>query len=105
MWLLVRDGRARRWRVHATSHVVNGYVYGLASTLRMRNVGASIKSDARDEAVRLALRCLCVKGGVRTCAGQTQPVLRARAKCRRRVGLPSHFVVRYAPRAIQGKER
>ena len=30
MWLLVRDGRARRWRVHVTSYVADGYVYGLA---------------------------------------------------------------------------
>ena len=30
VWLLVRDGRARRWRVHVTSYVADGYVYGLA---------------------------------------------------------------------------
>ena len=56
------------------------------SPFRMRNVGTGIKSDEGDEAVSLALRCLYIMGGARTCTGQAQPVRRACAMCRRRWG-------------------
>jgi hypothetical protein len=64
VWLLVRDGRARRWRVHVTSYVVNGYVYGLAVAVShaQREVGFAVSVCQR--------RCASLRGSDPACVAR-----------------------------------